>query len=206
MTSPWQLGASFGAFDADVRIDDEDFALTQQAVGAALAHRFTDATNVRLSLGAVLGGDLVPESSSRLRGRRWSVEPGWLASVTLAHRWFGGPDRPFLVSTVAFGLSFAATEEVGVSGSRESLSASDLRVGALFGTTFLRSWSPYLAARVFAGPIGWRVDGRDVSGFDRRKYALGVGSSLLAGEGVTLAVDAAMLGEQSVSAGATFDL
>lgn len=189
-----------------MRIDGENFALSQQATSASIAYRFTDATNVRLSLGGVLGGDLVPEDENRLRGRRWTVEPGWLASAALAHRWLGGPDRPFLVTTLAYAVSFAATEEAAAPGTRESLAASDLRAGVVVGTTLARAWSPYLGLRAFAGPIQWHLDGRDVTGSDRRHYAIAVGSSLAVADGLTLVIDVAALGEQSVSVGATFDL
>ena len=161
--------------------------------------------SVRLAVGAVLGGELAPERDTPFAGREWNVRPGWLVSASVARRWFGESDRiPFLTTTLAYGLSFAGTEEVGAPDERESLNASDLRLGVLFGMTFWDAWSPYAAGRLFAGPISWRRDGEDATGSDRHHYAVGVGSSLIIGEGFVLVADAAFLGERSISGGASF--
>ena len=41
-------------------------------------------------------------------------------------------------------------------------------------------FTPYVTARVFGGPVYWRLDGADVTGTDLYKYQVGGGLSLIA--------------------------
>jgi hypothetical protein len=162
-------------------------------VVASFGRRFGSGWSAHVAAGAVLGGGLEGE------GHEYDVLPGWTASLSGAKRWFGrGDEVPFLTSTLAFAMSGATTEERGGSRERESLTAADLRLGLLFGITLFDAWSPYLAGRVFGGPVSWRQLGRDRTGTDRRHYALGLGSSVTLGRFELLA-DVAVLGERGVS-------
>jgi hypothetical protein len=189
---------AYGVFDADLRFDGEDdYELWQHAVVASFGRRFTGGWSVRLSGGVLIGGGLEGE------GRQYDVLPGWTASLGGAKRWFGRSDEvPFLTTTLAFSMSGTETEERQGTRERESLTAADLRLGLLFGMTFWETWTPYLAARVFAGPVQWRQLGRDRTGSDRNHYALGVGSSVAIGRFELLA-DVSVLGERGVSVGAS---
>jgi hypothetical protein len=194
----WLVGAGYGIFDADLRFDGEDdYELWQHAVVASFGRRFAGDFSLRLAVGAVLGGELEGQ------GREYAVLPGWTASLAGAKRWFGRSDEvPFLTTTLAFSMSGARTEERGGSGEVESLLAMDARLGVLFGITLWETWSPYLALRGFGGPVQWRQLGRDRTGSDRHHYAIGAGSSVALGR-VELLLDVTVLGERSISVGAS---
>jgi len=156
----------------------------------SFGRRFDQRFSLRLSAGAVLGGDVEGDG-------RYDVGHGFLGSLTGAARWFGGGnEKPFLVTTLAAGASHTTTTALG-SERTDGLTAIDVRGGAQLGITLFRAWSPYLVARAFGGPIAWR----GLTGSDRHHYALGFGTSANAGR-FDLVFDATLLGERAVSWGA----
>ncbi len=149
---------------------------------------------MRLAVGPVLGGEL------RGQGSVYEIQPGVLVSASAAYRVLGPPDDlPFLTFTFALGVSFAKTRELVPGDEEEDLFASDARLGVLFGKTFWNTWSPYLGARVFGGPIAWRRQGEDRTGTDRHHYVLAFGSNVTIPGGFDLTFDGAFLGEKSVA-------
>jgi hypothetical protein len=192
----WEVGAAIGTTRASIRFDGEsDYELEQHAFAASIGRRLGERTVVRLSAGAIFGGEL------RGEGRGYELGPGWLFSVSGAQRLFGLPERAeFVTLSLAFGASSTATEQWG-GGAQERLSASDLRVGLIAGVTLWRTLSPYALVRGFGGPIAFRQAGRDRIGSDRHHFALGAGSAVALPAGAQLAVEAALLGERSLTAG-----
>jgi hypothetical protein len=138
-------------------------------------------------------------------GVRYTVEPGWLASVTAARSWFGGAkDEAFLATSLTIGVSSAHTTDAA--GASVALTAQDNRLGLLVGRNFAGIWSPYAVARVFGGPVFWHVDGEDVVGSDRHHYALGLGGSFTIAGSLDVVAEAAFLGERSVALGLGYSL
>lgn len=78
--------------------------------------------------------------------------------------------------------------------------ALDLRVGAVAGWTFAERVSPYLAGRVFGGPISWEYDGAAVTGTDDYHYQPAVGVALSLSP-LDINAEWAFLGERGFSAG-----
>jgi len=192
------LGVAYGHFEADLRFDGEsDYELAQDALVASLGYRLSHGFSLRVSAGTILDGSL------RGEGRSYDVEPGWTMSFSAARQWFGRSDEtPFLTTALSLSASRARTIEVGT-GVEEPLGASDVRISVLAGYTFGDTWSPFFVARAFGGPVSFRQDGRERTGTDRHHYALGLGSGLSLFERLELLVDATVLGEKSLSAGAS---
>jgi hypothetical protein len=192
------VGAAYGHFEADLRFDGEsNYELVQDAVVASFGRRLADGFSLRIAAGVIVGGSLEGE------GRTYDVEPGWTLSFSAARQWFGRSDEtPFLTTALSLSASRARTVEAGT-GEEEALGASDLRLSVLFGYTFGYTFSPYLVARAFGGPVSFKQDGRDRTGSDRHHYALGLGSSVSLFDRLDLLVDATFFGERSLSAGAS---
>lgn len=196
----WEIGAAVSTTRADIRFDDEsDYELEQHAVAASFGRRFGERTTLRLTAGAIVGGELSGE------GRAYAVGPGFVGSIQGSHRLLGLPEHPqFVTLSLSFGMSSTATEERGGAGESERLAASDLRVGLLAGYTFWRVWSPYVVARGFGGPVSLRQLGRDRTGSDRHHYALGGGAAVGLPWGLQAGIEYPALGERTLSAGVVF--
>jgi hypothetical protein len=136
-------------------------------VTASVGRRFGERSVLRLTAGAILGGELAGE------GFDYELGTGWVAGISGAHRMFGLPEQPqFVTLTLSFGASSAPIRE-RQSGESDRLAASDLRFGLLAGATLWKLWSPYALARVFGGPVTFRQGERDRTGSDRHHYASG---------------------------------
>lgn len=192
----WEVGAALSVTRTTIVFDGVDYELEQHAAAASFGRRFGERTTVRVSGGAVLGGELTGE------GRAYDVGPGWLLGVSGSHRLLGLPEHPqFATLSLSFGAVSSATEERAGAGESERLSASDLRVGLVAGVTLWRVWSPYLLARGFGGPVSFTQLGRERTGSDKYHYALGLGSAVGLPWDLQIGVEAALLGEQTLSAG-----
>ncbi len=190
------MGASYALSEAALRFDGEDNVDLEQHVAAAfIARRFGPRLSAQLTLGGILDGQLEGQ------GRRFDVKPGFLFSVSGAYRFVGEPgDAVFATATLGYGMSFASTEEEVPNAESVPLSASDLRLGVLMGTTLGETVSPFVAARGFAGPVGWELDGKKRTGSDRHHYAIGAGVVVNLQERLDLTVDASFLGERTLAA------
>lgn len=186
---------------ADLRFNGSaDYELTQDSVVGSFGRRFEKRFSLRLSAGALLGGRLSGE------GYAYDLAPGWLVAASGSYQLFGDPGRvPFLIGTLTFGSSGTrATQQGG--GESAYFSATDLRVGAMFGYTLWDRVSPYVAVRAFGGPIVWHHAGFTYTGTDRHHYTLGGGLSVSLPLGLDLRVDGSALGERSVSGGLALSL
>ncbi|MEZ4225764.1 MAG: hypothetical protein R3B13_32730 [Polyangiaceae bacterium] len=186
---------SYAQSDAELRFDGEDdFDLHQYVVAAFLARKFGDRLTVQLTLGGILDGRL------QGLGRSFDVEPGFLGAASLAYRFLGGPGQNlFGAATLGYGMSFASAREETAGADSVKLTASDLRIGAIFGVTLGQTVSPFLAARGFAGPVGWELDGEKRTGSDRHHYAVGPGIVVNLHERVDFTVDTSLVGERTLA-------
>jgi hypothetical protein len=80
--------------------------------------------------------------------------------------------------------------------------AFDLRVGVAVGKTFLDVLSPYLAARLFGGPILWELEGEDVTGTDQHHVQIAFGLAASLPRGFDLFAEGAPFGERAATVGA----
>lgn len=192
------VSASYGQFASDLRFsDDLEPAISETMIALTVARQMAR-WSVRVSAGAIVGGELAHG------GRTHDVGTGWLVSLSGARQWtFGARERWFATAAVMAGFSSTTTREdmAGVQGESIDLRAGDFRVGALFGATLADRISPYVLARYFAGPVLWQLDGQDVTGTDQYHYQIGLGSSVRLPFDMNALVDASLLGERSLSIG-----
>ncbi|MGB0589106.1 MAG: hypothetical protein ACPGU1_05450 [Myxococcota bacterium] len=166
----------------------------QHWISARLGYAFKGGWYVAGAVGASLGGSL--ESAERLL----TFEPGVVATLQTgvvlmeADGWL-----PFIESSLNVSASFGGLREDD--GLRQSWTAVDVRLGATTGWRVADLWVPYVAFRVFGGPVFWRDGGEDRVGSDLHHFQVAIGSSL-SFYGVDLFVDWGLpIGEAGLSAG-----
>lgn len=143
---------------------------------------FFVAPRVLLSVGAggVFFGELtVPYAPGR--GRDRALAPGWVASVAATFRVVEDHGAvPYVLLTESAGVLRSAVRETptDVPGARGTYTGIDLRFGVTVGKTFAHVVSPYVAARVFGGPVFWTEE-KDALGSDLYHFQPAVGLSLL---------------------------
>jgi hypothetical protein len=151
----------------------------------------------RGSLGAVLGGQL--EGG----GRTHDIGAGIVAAFAAAKQFDFG--AWFVTGSAGAAISRTTTTEDTSSAAEQTLVGLDLiRLGVMGGRRF-GSVSPYLAARVFGGPVSWTLDAMDVTGSDTSKFQLGAGASVSV-SGMAFLLDVSALGERSVTLGLAYRL
>jgi hypothetical protein len=130
-----------------------------------------------------------------------AVGPGWLLFVSYARRLVDEHAAwPFLLGSVSVGASSARTESLA-GPARESahLTAFDARVGLTAGKSF-GPLTPYLAARIFGGPVDWRQRGESLTGTDKYHYQPAVGAVLTL-RPLDVYAEWAFAGERAATAG-----
>jgi hypothetical protein len=147
--------------------------------------------------GSLIGGDV------RVAGVDYTFQPGWLATAGLS--WLAvteTPARPFVVLSGVASYAAASTQPMG-GGASAPWRAGDVRLGAAVGKSF-GPVRPYAVARVFGGPVSWRIADTALTGSDRHHYQLGAGAAVQLPGHLDLSVEAAALGEQGLVVGAGY--
>ncbi|HKA91813.1 MAG TPA: hypothetical protein VKE22_29325 [Haliangiales bacterium] len=143
---------------------------------------------VQLGLGAILDGN------ARVAQVDNDVGAGFAATV--AASWLAVPEgevRPFVLTGLSLGVS---TAKAGA----DRLTAVDARLSVVVGKTFARVLTPYVAGRVFGGPVYWTIAGDSVVGGDSHHYSVGFGATLRPGA-IDVFAEWMPLGERSVNVG-----
>jgi hypothetical protein len=175
-----------------LRFDGDDVELTQYAVSVTAGQTRPSRFSVRVSLGAVLDGEV--EGG----GRRHDIGPGIVGGAGVSKQWLRG--RWFLTGSAGISASRATTTEDTAGAEAVSIIATDLRVGGLAGRTF-GPVSPYVLARAFGGPVMWTRDGDGVTGSDTHHVQLGAGISASTPSGLSVVLDVSAFGERAASLG-----
>lgn len=190
------IGLGVGYLSTTLRFDDDrqaDVEMTALSLSGALI--MDDRWTARASVGALLDGMVQPTT-----GAAHDFEPGGLAALGveyLARRIDGHApsiDLSFLLSG-----TWAETVDPN-SGARASYFATDARLGARATWRLGSSTYPYVAARIFGGPVNWQWAGEDVVGNDIHHYQLAMGAAVQFGS-VAVFVEWAGLGERGAGAG-----
>ena len=191
-----QIGLGGGFFDTTLRFDDDrDVDVEMTTVSVSGAWLMNDRWTARAGAGVILDGTLQPAT-----GPSHQVEPGGTVSLGVEYRArSGATGDPFVDLSLFLGASWAQTVAAG-SSQQVSYFAADARLGARAGWNIRGNIFPYVAARVFGGPVNWELDGEDVVGTDIHHYQLALGTAAQIGQ-VGVFVEWAGLGERALSAG-----
>lgn len=156
---------------------------------------------LQFGAGGIGNGSLVSNATATNPSRIYDIGPGFSAFTGIAWRALDAKEwTPFIHLTATLSFSHAATRSAV---SNDRYSAVDFRFGAIVGKTLGDSGiTPYIAARLFGGPVFWRLDGQAVTGTDLYKYQLGGGLSVaLFDRRIDLFAEGIGLGERGIAAG-----
>jgi hypothetical protein len=180
-TGPWRVEIGGGALRTEIDFGSTRLDLSEETISASLGwHPSGSSFSVEGGIGALVAGtlggvDLDP-------GAAFSLTGSWLALTETEV-------RPFVLGTLTASVLTAP-----------GLTAGDFRAGVVVGKTFFERLTPYLAARVFGGPV-YR-DGVSGVGNDAHHYAIGAGATLRLPGAFDVFVEGSPLGERSLNAGA----
>lgn len=192
----WRFSLGYGLLQSSIRFTGFSADFSHHSVMAGVSRRLRDDLTVQLSAGALLSGTWnLPGAPGTLRtGPMAQLGATWMALP-------GGGGWPFVALSAGLSAFTAGVSGAG-NGGIESVTAGDLSLSATVGTALWGTVAPYLGARVFGGPVQWKLAGQKRSGEDAHHYqvALGVAAALPAG--LDLLVEGSPLGQKSVSASA----
>ncbi len=175
-------------FDNDREVD-----LEQASISALLGYQVSTRVGVVASAGAILGGSVN-------HGAEGDVGMGVMASISASYLALYETEwRPFVLGSLTIGYS--RTSAVSDDNARHTWTASDLRPGLMVGKTIAQRFVPFVAARVFGGPVKWKLGGESVTGSDKYHYTVGGGITYRIPGTLDLFVEAMGLGEKSGSLG-----
>lgn len=159
-----------------------------------------DRWSVRGGLGVILDGDLTPADDIAQ-----NVLPGGVAAIGFEYLAINGEGyKPYM--DLSLFLSGSATEiENPVSMAKTSYVSSDLRLGGRASWNIKSRVFPYIAARLFGGPVSWTLDGEDVTGSDIHHYQVALGTAIQFGQVGTF-FEWSGVGEKTMSAGISYAL
>jgi hypothetical protein len=167
--------------------------LSETAFVGTIDYRFRERWTFEAGAGAIMGGNILADRVNH------TIYPGWMLSAGASYLalkpngWV-----PFVLASLSASFSSAATltqtQTVG-------LKAGDFRLGVTAGHTFAERWTPYLTARLFGGPVWWRINDHDVFGGDAYHYQVGAGLVVALPYNFDLSFEVVPLGEQRISLG-----
>jgi hypothetical protein len=194
----WRVGVS-GVYTSTVISFSSALHMgeTRYAALADVAYAPTSRLSFSAGVGAVVGGRLLAPDGAH------DFSPGMAADLGASYRVIDGPTpvgHAFLLVSGVVSYS-GGTTQLGDVGPHTSYNAFDLRAGAAFGLTWLRTLSAYGVVRAFGGPIFWHYEGASELGTDTHHYQVGGGLALLLFRHVDLFAEGVPLGEQAVAAG-----
>jgi len=160
-----------GLFDTTIRFDgDRDVDVNMSSVSVSGAWLINERWSARASVGVLLDGNLEPA-----HGIVHDVEPGGLVAVGGEYRALVGDGGvPFVDLSLSLSTSWAKTVAPN-STKKTDYSAADARFGVRTGWNVRGNIFPYVAVRIFGGPVKWELDGEDVTGSDIHHYQVALG-------------------------------
>ncbi len=191
-----QLGLGLGAFGTTINFDEGgDVKTDMSTVSLAGGWLINETWTLRGAAGLILDGEMETPD-----GKRHDVEPGGMVAAGVERRLqLGEGLKPFIDLSLFLGVSWAKTTDPDTQVKTDYF-AADARLGGRAGWNINGNTFPYVAARVFGGPVNWQIDGNDVTGSDIHHYQLALGTAVQLGP-VSLYAEWAGLGEKSISAG-----
>lgn len=169
-----------------------------QTVSLSASWRLNDKWSLRGGAGLVLDGELNPKSSNK-----FMVDSGWMVSVGTEYLAYIGENFRPTIDYSLFLSSSASKIKDSVTKQKTDYNSYDLRLGGRASWNLDGKLFPYLAARVFGGPVNWELNGEDVMGSDIHHYQVALGAAALFGK-FGVFTEWAGIGEKSLSAGLSY--
>jgi hypothetical protein len=190
----FRLALSGGWAGSTLKLSDGTEAdFEQETVLASLSWRRSPTFTLQASAGALLGGYV-----QDLDGRH-PFDPGLV--LQLSGTWLIKPPRdggPFVVASL--GLSFLhATTQAGPGFPSAGFTAADAFASASAGWPIAGVLSPYLAGKLFGGPVWWHRASGPVTATDAHHYQLAAGVAAALPGKFDLLTEVAPLGERAVT-------
>lgn len=188
------VGFGFSAFTASLVFkDDAKRDMHQRSASMTIGRSLDENWLLRVSVAGLLAGEVRGAKDLATFGAGGSI------GVSLS-RIYAFDNGLFLGAAYSFASSYASARYAGDS-SDVSLLAFDLRASGQLGYTLWHRVTPYVAGRVYGGPVFWQTErGGDVeSGTDAYHVLLAGGVSVRTPTGLYITVEAAPGGEQVVS-------
>lgn len=191
----FRTGAGYTFSSTRISFSDGQKAdVDRQLVSSSLEYRVNDAWTLQFAGGLLLSGSL------RFPTARHAFAGGASLALGASYRLVSEKGAlPFVGLTATLGYATANTHErfaptIGYN-------AFDLRLGGIVGKSIADVVTIYAAARLFGGPIFWKLQNDAVTGTDIYKYQVGAGASIVLARRVDFFVEGVVLGERLVTAG-----
>lgn len=190
------IGFGISSFNSTIRFDDHrEVDVEMSTVSLSGSWLINKSFTIRAGLGVILDGSMKPKEKTK-----HDVEPGGIASVGLEYVVFVGEGlMPFIDLSSALSVSFTKTQDL-ITDRKTNYFASDLRFSARAGWNVKGKVFPYLSTRVFAGPVNWKLDDKEITGSDIHHYQLAIGTAIRINN-FSLYGEWAGFGEQALSIG-----
>jgi hypothetical protein len=199
-----RIGASFGYTSSVLLFSDGLRAPTERdTVMVSFEHPMRDKRGSRWTLefgaGSLLGGFLQTGPSSQA-----TFSPGVIADVSLSHLIIEphGYASPFLLLSFTLAGVWSRTSSAAMDADYVAFDFSaDVAAGVSMRMK-RQAITPFLAGRLFGGPVFWTHTTNAVLGMDAYHYSLGPGLALsLDRSRVGLSLGCSLLGEKNLRAG-----
>ena len=192
--SGWRIGAAGGLLDTTLVFDGAARAsLRQWSAVATASRRLSPGLSLQAGAGAILGGSL-DDAAGRHR-----LAPGVAATAGLT--WLLVPPRdggPFVAASATLSLAAARTA-AGQAGPGAPFRAVDLALSTSAGWPVGGWLAPYLAAKIFGGPVRWERGGAAVTGTDLHHFQVAAGLAAALPGRFDLLAEWAPLGARAVT-------
>jgi hypothetical protein len=189
-----RIGLTGGWAGSTLRLSDQTEADFEQVTAtASVSWRLRPTFTLQAGAGALLGGYV-----QDLDGRH-PFDPGLVLQVS--GTWLlvaPGAGGPFVAASL--GASFLhTTTQAGPAGPSAGFTAADAFVSASAGWSVAPWLSPYLAGKLFGGPVWWERSTGPVTGTDANHYQVALGVVAALPGKFDLLAEVAPLGERAVT-------
>ncbi len=192
-----RIGVSYGWTSTVLYFDNLRVPTERQAAMLSFEHPMKGHWTLEFGAGSLLAGFLDTGIG------RATFEPGFLADVSLSHLVLAssGYAKPFILTSFALAGVWARTRDA-VSADYVAFDFSfDVATGIVLKVG-RQAISPFLAGRVFGGPVFWTYQGNGVLGSDAYHYSLGPGLAFsFERSRVGLSFGGSVFGEKNAKAG-----
>ena len=193
------MGAALGSLSSTLRFDNEvEVDIQMQTVSLAASKQLNDKLSLRGGIGLIHDGTLNPEN--RLAQ---NVMPGGVIAVGLEYLQATGEGYTPSIDYSFFVSASSTKTEDPLTQKQTNYFSSDLRLGARASWNISYKYFPYLSARVFGGPVSWKMDNTEVMGSDIHHYQVALGTAVQFGSMGTF-LELSPLGEQTASVGFSY--